>query len=47
MTSITEWLFWYGRRLEEVSYPSPGQLIMTTKRRVFQSQKAIDRLFTG
>lgn len=47
MTSTTEWLFWYGRRLEEVSYPSPGQLIMTTKRRVFQSQKAIDRLLTG
>jgi len=46
MTS-TAWLLWYGRRLEEVSYPSPGQLIMTTKRRIFQSQNAIDRLLTG
>ncbi len=46
MTS-TAWLLWYGRRLEDVSYPSPGQLIMTANRRVFQSQNAIDRLLTG
>jgi hypothetical protein len=46
MTSA-EPLSWKGSRLAEVSYPSPGQLIMTTKRIAFQTQKATDRLFTG